>query len=75
MFICRQLAPVLEEIAQEQAGRWKIVKVDAGAEAELAAQFRVSAVPMLLVFRGGQCVAQRGGARSKQDLLGWLAGV
>jgi len=72
---CRRLVPVLEEVAREQTGRWKIVKVDAGAEPELAARFRVSAVPMLLAFHGGQCVAQRAGARDKRDLLRWLVAL
>jgi len=72
---CRQLAPVLEDMAQEQAGRWKIVKVDAGAEPELAARFRINSVPTLLAFRGGECAAQRIGAAGKKELLAWLAGV
>lgn len=72
---CRRLAPVLEEVAQHQAGRWKIVKVDAGLNPELAARFRINSVPTLLAFRRGQCVAQRVGARDQQELLEWLAGL
>ena len=72
---CQRLVPVLEEVEREAAGRWKIVKVDAGAEGELAVRFHVNSVPVLLVFRGGQCVGQRPGARNKQEVLAWLAEV
>jgi thioredoxin 1 len=69
---CWRLARTLEEIATERAGRLKVVKVDAGQEAELAAQFRVTTVPTLLLFRNGQCVAQRVGNADKAELEAWL---
>jgi len=72
---CRRMAPVLEELAQEQTGRWKIVHVDAAAEPELAVRFRIRFVPALLAFHAGRCVAQRIGARTKQDLLRWLVAL
>lgn len=70
---CRRLAPVLEEIEREQAGHWKIVKVDAEVEQGLAVRFRVNMVPTLLAFREGRCVAQRVGQASKPHLAAWLA--
>jgi thioredoxin 1 len=71
---CRNLEPVLEEIGRDLAGRPKIVKVDAGAEGELAARFRVQQVPSLFLFKGGEAVAQRVGGANKAALLGWLDG-
>jgi len=72
---CRYLTPVLEEIAQERAGKLEIVKVDTLAETELAGRFRVTSVPTLLVFRGGQCVGQRVGGTTKKALVAWLDGA
>ena len=66
------MEPTLAEIASEQASKLKFVKVNAGEELELAASFRINSVPTLLLFRNGQCVAQRIGERSKKDLLAWL---
>jgi thioredoxin-like negative regulator of GroEL len=42
------------------------------ANAELAAQFRVTSVPTLLLFKSGQVVGQMLGLRSKKDLLAWV---
>jgi len=70
---CRSLQPLLMEIEGEQTGKLKIVKVDAEKEGDLAVRFGVSNVPNLFLFRNGQCVAQRLGARSKKDLLAWIA--
>jgi thioredoxin 1 len=69
---CRQLAHTLEEISAERVGRLKVVKVNAGHETELATRFRVTTVPTLLLFRNGQCVAQRVGNAGKAQLSGWL---
>lgn len=70
---CRSLQPTLMEIESEQSGKLKIVKVNAAEESELASRFGVNNVPNLFLFRNGQCVAQRLGARSKKDLLAWIA--
>lgn len=72
---CRRLKPILDEVEQEQAGKLKLVQVDAYAEAELAAHHRVSSVPALFVYRQGQCVDQRLGLASKSELLRWLDGT
>ncbi|MCI0746205.1 MAG: thioredoxin family protein [Verrucomicrobia subdivision 3 bacterium] len=69
---CRMLTPILDEIALENSNRLKIVKIDAAANTELAARYRVSAVPALLLFKGGQVVGQILGLKSKKDLLAWI---
>jgi thioredoxin 1 len=68
---CRMMMPVLEEISNEQ-NDFKIVKVDAAANFELAANFRVSAVPTFVLFNNGQVKGQFTGARSKKNLLAWV---
>lgn len=72
---CRRLAPALEQISQERAGKLKVVKVDAAKEVDLAVRFRVMSVPTLMVFRDGDCVAQRVGGRHKDEILAWIDGV
>jgi thioredoxin 1 len=53
---CRALAPVLEQLAQEAGGAFKIVKVDTDANADLAAEYNVSALPTLKVFKAGEVI-------------------
>ncbi len=50
---CRMLAPILAEIAEENAGKVKVCKIDVDAAPALAAKFGVESIPTLLVFKGG----------------------
>ena len=65
---CRMIAPVLDELATEYNGKVKIAKVDIQTNQNLAAQYRVTSIPTLLVFKGGQVMEQMVGAKSKRDL-------
>jgi thioredoxin 1 len=71
---CRMMAPILEDVAREQPDL-KIVKIDAASDPELAASFRVSAVPTFLLFVGGEVRGQFVGMRSKKDLMSWLSSI
>ena len=66
---CRQVAPVLESIAREHAGRVDVVKLNTDENPRTAQRYQVLAVPTLAVFSGGQVVKQVLGARSKSALL------
>jgi thioredoxin 1 len=66
---CRQVAPVLESIAQEHAGHVDVVKLNTDENPRTAQRYQVLAVPTLAVFSGGQVVKQVLGARSKSALL------
>lgn len=70
---CRQLAPVLEEIAAEQAGSVKICKVNVDDNPQLAARYGVRGIPALLVFKGGELVNQAVGAVPKQRITALFA--
>ncbi|MBI4238365.1 MAG: thioredoxin [Deltaproteobacteria bacterium] len=70
---CRQLAPVLEEVALEQSGQVKICKVNVDDNPQLAARYGVRGIPALLVFKGGELVNQAVGAVPKQRILGLFA--
>ena len=66
---CKAIAPLLDEIAAERAGRAGIAKVDVDAEPALAARFGVRSIPTLLVFRDGAVVDTVIGLRSKSEIL------
>ncbi len=66
---CRMVAPVLEEIAAELAGRLKVVKVNVDQNPGVARRFRVQSIPMLTLFRDGQPVETLVGAQPRQAIL------
>ncbi|MEU5131754.1 thioredoxin domain-containing protein [Streptomyces californicus] len=72
---CRQLAPVLREIAEEEAGRLRVVQVDVDRQSPISVRYGVLATPTLMVFRAGEPVASIVGARPKRKLLQELADV
>jgi thioredoxin 1 len=69
---CRMMAPVLQEMETEANGGFKVMKIDAASEPELAASFRVNAVPAFLAFAKGSCVGQTVGAKSKANMKKWF---
>jgi thioredoxin 1 len=70
---CHALAPVLDEVAREQADRLTIVKLDVDENQRVANQFSVMSFPTLILFRDGQPVTRIIGARPKARLLRELA--
>ena len=72
---CKMLAPVLDEIATEQAGRAKVAKVNLDENPGLAERYRVQAIPTLLYFVGGEVKEMTVGASSKKAILGKLDGL
>src|SRR5438094_7098611 len=69
---CKMLAPVLDEIAVEQAGRAKIAKVNVDENPILAARYGIRSIPTLLYFAGGELRDQIIGAVSKQTIVSKL---
>ena len=65
---CKMLAPVLEEIAAEQAGRVKVAKVNVDENPGLAAQYQVQSIPTLLYFAGGEVRDKSVGVQSKKTI-------
>ena len=66
---CKMLAPVLDEIADEQAGRIKIAKVNVDENPALAQRFGIQSIPTLLYFADGQLRNQLIGAASKKRIV------
>jgi thioredoxin 1 len=69
---CKMLAPVLDEIAGEQAGRIKVAKVNVDENPALAGGFGIRSIPALLYFSGGQLRHQSIGAVGKRRILDTL---
>ncbi len=65
---CLMLAPVLEELEQDMAGKLKIAKVNVDEEGYLANQFRVSSIPTVYLFENGKVKDQVIGLMRKEDL-------
>ena len=70
---CKMIAPVLDEIAAEQAGKSIIAKVNIDDAPELAARFGITAIPTLIVFKNGQPVRTLRGVQSRRDINAALA--
>jgi thioredoxin 1 len=60
---CRQLAPVIEKLAAEYEGRARVLKLEAGANRELAGSLGISSVPTVLAFQNGREVSRLVGLR------------
>ena len=69
---CRMIAPVLEELAAESAGRYRIAKLNVDDNKRTAAQFRIQSIPTLLIFKDGQLVDRLVGAQPKQVIASRL---
>lgn len=65
---CKMIAPALNELATELAGKIKIVKVNVDENRELAEKFHIRSIPTLLVIKGGAVQEQMVGALRKADL-------
>lgn len=65
---CRMVGPVVEEIAAENKGKLKVVKINVDNAAELAQQFNVISIPTLMVFNKGKVVNQMVGAGNKASI-------
>ena len=69
---CRQIAPALEEIAKEFAGKVKIAKLNIDENPRTPSQYNVRAIPTLMIFKDGQLAATHTGAQAKGRLAAWI---
>ena len=65
---CRMVAPVLDQLAAESAGRYIIAKLNTDENPGVASQFRIEAIPTMLLFKNGQLVDRIVGVVPKQAL-------
>lgn len=69
---CKMIAPVLDELAPEFAGKVKIVKMNVDDNQATPAQFGVRSIPTLLLIKNGQVVATQVGALPKTQLVNFI---
>ncbi len=72
---CIQLSPLIDEIANERVGKAKVGKVNVDEAQALAAQYRITGIPALIFFKGGQPVGQLVGRQPKAEILSKLDAI
>ena len=70
---CKQLAPTVEDVANEMIGSIKVCKMDVDSNQDIAVQFGVRSIPTLLIFKNGEVASSQIGAISKQQLEEFIA--
>lgn len=65
---CKMIAPIIEELARELQGKATIAKLDIENAQQVTAQFQVTSIPTIIVFKDGKEVKRFVGVRSKEDL-------
>jgi thioredoxin 1 len=71
---CKMIAPALEELSDEMGEQLTIAKVDIMENPEVAGRMGVQSIPLMVLFKGGQPVAQKLGAAPKSQLKSWIEG-
>ena len=69
---CKMLAPVIEELAEEANGAYKVGKIDVDRSPSLAAQFGVMSIPTVIVFKNGKAAEKSVGVVPKNQLEAML---
>ena len=69
---CRMLSPTISDIAEEYKDKVKVGKVNVDEEEELAAMFRVSSIPLLVVMKDGKVVNSAVGVRPKDQIVNMI---
>ena len=72
---CKMIGPSLEEISDELSDRVRIVKMDIMESTEVPPRYNVQSIPLMVLFKNGEPVAQKLGAAPKSQLKGWLESV
>mgnify|MGYP001186691645 CR=1 FL=1 len=66
---CKVIAPIVDEISEDLAGKLKVTKVNVDDAQALAQKFNIMSIPTLIIFKAGEPVEQIVGAMSKDQLL------
>lgn len=70
---CHMMAPILESLAKRRAGSLMVLKIETDSHRELAAAFKIQAVPTFLVMKGGFEIGRVSGAMGETDFSLWVA--
>jgi len=69
---CKMIAPILDDLAEQYAGKLKIAKVDVDANKEVPGKFGIRGIPTLILFKNGEPAATKVGALSKAQLIEFI---
>ena len=69
---CKMIAPILDEIADEYAGKLKVVKLDIDSNPGMPRRFGVRGIPTLMIYKAGEVEATKVGAVSKSQLAAFI---
>ena len=70
---CKALAPILDEVADELAGKIAITKVNLDENQDLAMKYSIRSIPTLLLFKNGELLDMQVGLPSKSVLVDWIS--
>ena len=70
---CKMLDPLVQQLADEWAGKLKVFKIDADANPDVVVKYQVLSIPTLLLFSGGKLVQRLSGYHSRDRLSAWLS--
>ena len=69
---CKAIAPIVEELSEEYAGKIEFFKADADENPELAKKFRVMSIPNLMIFKEGTIASRHVGFQDAEELRNWV---
>jgi thioredoxin 1 len=69
---CRQIAPVLDEVAGKLGDKVKVVKLNVDESQAIAAKYNIQSIPTLLMFKGGEIASKHIGFQGRQKLEQWI---
>ena len=69
---CKQIAPILEEIAEEKREKLKVVKLNIDENPQTPQEFGVKGIPTLMMFNNGKLIESKLGSMSKSLLIEWI---
>lgn len=72
---CRAIAPVLDQLAAESQGRYRIAKLNVDENPSVASQYQISSIPTMLIFKDGKLIDRLIGAQPKNAIAARLANV
>lgn len=72
---CRMMAPIIEQVAADFAGKAKICKVNTDESRNVAVEFGINAIPTLILFKGGQVQKKWVGVTNKKDISDTINGL
>jgi thioredoxin 2 len=69
---CRVIGPIMDQLAAESAGRYRIAKLNVDENTETASRFQISSIPTMLIFKDGQLIDRLIGAQPKEVIAAHL---